>query len=173
MAIEQGLKGSGSETIWPGMNSPLPAAVPIFGGASQLQLRQPRLPPAGRDGRCISVRAHSLSTTRSCSIVQGMSDPNSSNKRTQCNHEDDGDDDERAPKRAKDEQAPSSLTRAPASATASGQAAAAMEEPLPLAESAALPAAPLATVNVSVPTEPAEASALNAMSLYAKSTSAF
>ena len=97
-----------------------------------------------------------------------MSSPHSSNKRSQGNRGDDGDNDERAPKRAKDEQAPSSLTRAPASASASGQAPAAMEESLPLAESAELPMQ-VAAVNESVPTEPAETAALNAMNLYAKS----
>jgi hypothetical protein len=84
-----------------------------------------------------------------------MSDPKSNNKRHQGNRADDGADDERAPKRAKDEHVSAS------------RAAAAIEEPLPLAESAAL-TVPLVAANVSVPTESAEAHALDATNLYAK-----
>jgi hypothetical protein len=92
-----------------------------------------------------------------------MSNPNSNNKRSQSNHGDDGDSDEREPKRAKDEHVRSSLTHAPASA--SSQAPAAMEEPLPLADSAPLPA-PVAA-------EHEEAHALNATNLCAQSPSSF
>ena len=94
-----------------------------------------------------------------------MSNANSLSKRSQAHHEDDGDRDEREPKRAKDEHVPSSLTQAPADA--SGQAPAAMEEPMVLAESVALPV-PLVAVNVAVPTEPVAAPALNATNLYAR-----
>jgi hypothetical protein len=84
-----------------------------------------------------------------------MSDPQSNSKRPPGNRADDTADDERAPKRAKDEHVSASL------------AAADIEEPLPLAESAALPV-PLVAAKVSVPMEPAEAPALNATNLYAK-----
>ncbi len=84
-----------------------------------------------------------------------MSDSKSNSKRSQGNRADDGADNERAPKRAKDEHVSASL------------AAAAIEEPLPLAESAAAPV-PLAAAKASVPTEAAKAPALNAANLYAK-----
>jgi hypothetical protein len=85
-----------------------------------------------------------------------MSNPNSNSKRSQGNRADDGANDERAPKRAKDEHVSASL------------AAAAIEEPLPLAESAALSVPLMAAAKVSVPMEPAEAPAPSAVNLYAK-----
>jgi hypothetical protein len=91
------------------------------------------------------------------SLSQRMSDPNSSTKRSQGDRTDDDGDDEREPKRATDDRVFAS------------QAASAIEEPPPLAESAALPV-PL-VVKVSVPTEPAEVLPLNAANLYAKSHS--
>ncbi len=89
-----------------------------------------------------------------------MSNPNSNSKRSHGSRADDGADDERAPKRAKDEHVSAS------------QAAAAIEEPLPLAESAAL-SAPEMAAKASVPTESAEAPAQCNELVRQKSHSAF